>query len=171
LGHGSLSVHVNTADDLASGSVFLTVTGPSAEAGDDGEAGRGNRVNSLITPGRTTTMESVAGKNPVTHVGKLYSLSAGLAAQSLAGVVATQCIMVSEIGRPSDQPAFVDVQVSLAEQATLGDLKPAIGDMVCAKIAAIPELRDALVEGRLGLDRWPLQVRPEMTSSNGSSPS
>jgi S-adenosylmethionine synthetase len=44
-----VSVDVNTADDEASGSIFLTVTGTSAEAGDDGEAGRGNRVNGLIT--------------------------------------------------------------------------------------------------------------------------
>jgi S-adenosylmethionine synthetase len=39
------------------GSVYLTVTGTSAEAGDDGEAGRGNRVNGLITPYRPMTME------------------------------------------------------------------------------------------------------------------
>ncbi|MDH3661454.1 MAG: methionine adenosyltransferase [Alphaproteobacteria bacterium] len=168
LGDAPASIHVNAADDPASGSVYLTVTGTSAEAGDDGEAGRGNRVNGLITPGRPTTMESVAGKNPVTHVGKLYNLSAGLAAQSLVervpDVKAAQCIMVSEIGRPIDQPAFVGVEVSLAEQRRLDDLKPAINDMVRAQIAAIPELRDALVEGRIALDRWPLQVHVEVTS-------
>ena len=105
-------------------------------------------------------MESVAGKNPVTHVGKLYNLSAGLMAQSLVEEVpdvnSAQCIMVSEIGKPIDQPAFVDVQVSLADQASLSDLKPAIDDIVGAQIAAIPELRDALVESRIVLDRWPL---------------
>jgi S-adenosylmethionine synthetase len=41
---------VNVADDLARGEVFLTVTGTSAEAGDDGEVGRGNRASGLITP-------------------------------------------------------------------------------------------------------------------------
>jgi S-adenosylmethionine synthetase len=66
----SLEVVVNAADDLEAGSVYLTVTGTSAEAGDDGEAGRGNRINGLITPYRPMTMESAAGKNPVTHVGK-----------------------------------------------------------------------------------------------------
>ena len=166
---GLISVHVNAADDPASGSVYLTVTGTSAEAGDDGEAGRGNRVNGLITPGRPSTMESVAGKNPVTHVGKLYNLSAGLVAQSLVeevpGVVSAQCIMVSEIGRPIDQPAFVGVEVSLADQASLCDLKPTINDIIRTKIAAIPRLGNALLEGRLGLDRWPLQVKPEKTPS------
>ena len=48
-GAAKVSVDVNTADDLAAGSIYLTVTGTSAEAGDDGEAGRGNRVNGLIT--------------------------------------------------------------------------------------------------------------------------
>jgi S-adenosylmethionine synthetase len=48
--HLRVSVDVNVADDEPSGSVFQTVTGTSAEAGDDGEAGRGNRVNGLITP-------------------------------------------------------------------------------------------------------------------------
>ncbi|MGI9449725.1 MAG: methionine adenosyltransferase, partial [Geminicoccaceae bacterium] len=174
LSAGLISVHVNAADDPANGSVYLTVTGTSAEAGDDGEAGRGNRVNGLITPGRPTTMESVAGKNPVTHVGKLYNLSAGLVAQSLVeeipGVEAAQCMLVSEIGRPIDQPAFIDVQVALAREAALDELKPAIDEIVRAKIAAIPELRNALVEGRLGLDRWPFQVQPEMSSHSISRP-
>ena len=52
---------INAADDLAAGEVFLTVTGSSAEAGDDGETGRGNRVNGLITPYRAMTMEAAAG--------------------------------------------------------------------------------------------------------------
>ncbi|MGA0870211.1 MAG: methionine adenosyltransferase, partial [Planctomycetota bacterium] len=48
-------IHVNTADDLGAGQCFLTVTGTSAEAGDDGEVGRGNRVGGLITPARPMT--------------------------------------------------------------------------------------------------------------------
>jgi S-adenosylmethionine synthetase len=74
-------VVVNAADDLQAGSVYLTVTGTSAEAGDDGEAGRGNRVNGLITPYRPMTMESAAGKNPVTHVGKISNVCASLITQ------------------------------------------------------------------------------------------
>ena len=45
--------------------LFLTVTGTSAEAGDDGEAGRGNRTSGLITPYRAMTIEAAARKNPV----------------------------------------------------------------------------------------------------------
>ena len=75
--HGATKVRVdvNTADDPAAGGIiYLTVTGTSAEAGDDGEAGRGNRINGLIAPFRPMTVESVAGKISVTHVGKLYNI-------------------------------------------------------------------------------------------------
>ena len=127
-GNDPVEIDVNTADDPSTGSVYLTVTGTSAEAGDDGEAGRGNRVNGLITPFRPNTMESVAGKNPVTHVGKLYNLCAGLAAEALvervANIKAAQCIMVSEIGKQITQPARVGVQVALADRTTLLDVRP-----------------------------------------------
>ncbi|MFB6147347.1 MAG: methionine adenosyltransferase, partial [Candidatus Nanohaloarchaea archaeon] len=69
-------VHVNTADQPGDGEVYLTVTGTSAEMGDDGSVGRGNRVNGLITPHRSMSMEAASGKNPVTHVGKIYNLLA-----------------------------------------------------------------------------------------------
>jgi len=55
-------VRINTADDYEKGSVYITVTGTSAEQGDDGQVGRGNRVNGLITPYRPMTLEAAAGK-------------------------------------------------------------------------------------------------------------
>ncbi|MDH3662234.1 MAG: methionine adenosyltransferase [Alphaproteobacteria bacterium] len=170
-----VGVDVNAADDPSTGSVYLTVTGTSAEAGDDGEAGRGNRVNGLITPFRPTTMESVSGKNPVTHVGKLYNLCAGLAAEALvervAGIKAAQCIMVREIGQPITQPAWVGVQVALADETTLLDVRPAIEEIVQAEISSIPNLRTDLLKGRLALDRWPLRVPPGTSQPTASQKS
>jgi S-adenosylmethionine synthetase len=63
--HGFTATHavVNAADDPSAGAIYLTVTGTSAEAGDDGQVGRGNRVNGLITPGRPMSLEAAAGKN------------------------------------------------------------------------------------------------------------
>ena len=46
----------------------------AAFGGDDGQVGRGNRANGLITPYRLMSIEAAAGKNPVTHVGKLYTV-------------------------------------------------------------------------------------------------
>ena len=55
-------VHVNTADKEEEDSIYLTVTGTSAEMGDDGSVGRGNRVNGLITPHRSMSLEAASGK-------------------------------------------------------------------------------------------------------------
>lgn len=53
-----VSVWINAADDYDKESVYLTLTGTSAEAGDDGSVGRGNRVNGLITPYRPMSLEA-----------------------------------------------------------------------------------------------------------------
>lgn len=69
----SSRIDFNTADDYTTGKLYLTVSGTSAESGDDGQVGRGNRLNGLITPGRPMSLEAVSGKNPVSHVGKIYN--------------------------------------------------------------------------------------------------
>jgi S-adenosylmethionine synthetase len=99
------SVIVNAADH--GDDIYLTVTGTSAEMGDDGETGRGNRANGLITPGRPMTMEAHAGKNPVNHVGKIYNIIAIQAAKDIAkldGVEDAYVFLVSRIGSPLDKP-------------------------------------------------------------------
>ncbi len=157
-----IAVHVNSADDLASGSVYLTVTGTSAEAGDDGEAGRGNRANGLITPYRSMTMESVAGKNPVTHVGKLYNLCAGLIADAIVRqhpeVTSAACSLVSEIGRPIDQPEIVDVRMRTIDGRPPDDFAPSITEIARDQLGQIHTLCDDLLDGRLVLDGWPLRA-------------
>ncbi|MCH5586061.1 methionine adenosyltransferase [Shimazuella sp. AN120528] len=59
---------------------YLTVFGSVADTGDIGVVGRGNRINGLITPMRSMSIEAPAGKNPLDHTGKLY----GVLAQRLA---------------------------------------------------------------------------------------
>jgi len=114
-----VEVDVNTADDVGRESFFLTVTGTSAESGDDGEVGRGNRVNGLITPYRPMNMEAAAGKNPVTHVGKLYNVAAMRIAQRLVAeiddIAEAYCFLVSHIGAPVNKPHAIDLQIRLHE--------------------------------------------------------
>lgn len=121
-------VTVNAADDPDGGSIYLTVTGTSAEAGDDGQTGRGNRLNGLITPGRPMTMESVAGKNPVSHVGKLYNYAARSIAEAavsrIDGVAAAECYLVSRIGTPVAEPRLAHVRL-----ATPDDKLPRASDI------------------------------------------
>ncbi|MBD3387488.1 MAG: methionine adenosyltransferase [Candidatus Altiarchaeales archaeon] len=106
-------IEINTGDDIDNQSVFLTVSGTSAEMGDDGSVGRGNRANGLITPYRPMSLEATAGKNPVNHVGKLYNLLSKEIACEIACEGADQVYvrLLSQIGHPIDQPLCADVQV------------------------------------------------------------
>jgi S-adenosylmethionine synthetase len=156
-----VAVQVNAGDDLGSGRIYLTVTGTSAEAGDDGQAGRGNRANGLITPGRTMTIESVAGKNPVTHVGKLYNITASLAAErlvsSLAGVQGAECRLVSRIGQPIEEPQLVEVRLAGVSPERDADLRGEVERIVREELRELPRLAQQLVNGELRLNRWPLR--------------
>jgi S-adenosylmethionine synthetase len=157
------AVHVNAADDPATGSVYLTVSGTSAEAGDDGQAGRGNRVNGLITPHRPMTMESVAGKNPVTHVGKLYNILAGLIAHAVVEkvpeVLEAQCQVVSRIGEPIDRPQSVIVRLYPTGKQGLGQLTSGVAAIVEAELGAIQFLAERIVNGSIAIGRWPLMAK------------
>ncbi len=113
-------VMVNTADDYDRGVYYITVTGLSMENGDDGSVGRGNRVNGLITPFRPMSMEAAAGKNPVTHVGKLYNVLAKLIAEEVYeetedNVHDVFVRLVSQIGKPITEPQAASVQLVVME--------------------------------------------------------
>jgi S-adenosylmethionine synthetase len=122
--HVPVAVRVNAADDISRGQGFLTITGSSAEAGDDGQTGRGNRANGLITPFRPMTLEAAAGKNPISRVGKLHNVAANrLAAAVVANVaeiVEAYCHLASEIEARIDEPQLAYLQVRTAE-ARLAD--------------------------------------------------
>lgn len=162
VGAADVRVAVNAADDAEHGSLYLTVTGTSAEAGDDGEAGRGNRVNGLIAPGRPMTLESAAGKNPVSHVGKLYNLAAGLIAQELTeqipAVSEAHCWLVSRIGSPVSDPQIVYLRLRDAEGRPAAAHTAAAIDIARSRLARLPDLADDLLDGTVALDRWPLRV-------------
>jgi S-adenosylmethionine synthetase len=120
-------VAVNAADDVDAGRVYLTVTGTSAEAGDDGQTGRGNRVGGLITPCRPMTLEAAAGKNVVSHVGKTYSI----VAHQIAGALVTKCpdiagatcVLVSRIGAPVDTPQAAELQIHTRDGVPLDSVR------------------------------------------------
>ena len=71
-----VAVFVNTLDREGRGlcGMYLSVLGTSAEDADSGEVGRGNRVNGIIALNRPSAAEAAAGKNAVSHVGKIYNI-------------------------------------------------------------------------------------------------
>lgn len=148
-------VDVNAADDPERGSLYVTVTGTSAEAGDDGQVGRGNRGSGLITPYRPMTLEALAGKNPVTHVGKLYNVAAAELAQAIvrevADVASATCMLVSRIGTPIDRPALVDVRLRAVGFRTLEQLRPRVENLAMSQLAALPRLYERIVRGEIAL--------------------
>jgi len=146
---GAVDVAVNVGDDPAGASVYLTATGTSAEAGDDGQAGRGNRVTGLITPYRPMVMESAPGKNPVSHTGKVYTLAAHLLAHDLIDelpeVVSARCLLLSRIGAPVKRPHLIDVSVRTREETDLERLRPQIRRIVDERLEGLGTLwRDVL---------------------------
>ena len=105
---------INSADDYKNESIYLTVSGTSAEAGDDGEVGRGNRINGLITPCRPMSMEAVAGKNPISHVGKIYNRFCLLLCKDIIEkeyAEAAEAFIVSQIGKPIDEPQLLHLKL------------------------------------------------------------
>ena len=146
---------VNAADDLDQSEVFLTVTGTSAEAGDDGEVGRGNRTSGLITPYRPMTLEAAAGKNPVSHVGKLYNLAAEAIARSAAreslGVSEATCVLVSQIGHPIDDPQVVDLRVATKPGQQIEAVTASLREIVENELHRFPELQADLLRGLVRL--------------------
>ncbi len=108
------TIYINTADDYDRKSVYLTVTGTSAEHGDDGQVGRGNRINGLITPYQPMSLEATSGKNPVSHIGKIYNylamdLSRAVVENHYADYA--RVFIVSQIGKPIDNPQILHFQL------------------------------------------------------------
>ncbi|MFQ6127703.1 MAG: methionine adenosyltransferase [Thermoplasmata archaeon] len=147
-------VDINTGDNYDDGIFYLTVTGLSFENGDDGSVGRGNRANGLITPFRPMSMEATAGKNPVTHVGKLYNLLTLRIADDIvkAGggdVIETFVRMVSQIGKPIDDPQAASVQLVMAKDAPLSGIKSEAEAITNEWLANISRITDLVVSGEV----------------------
>ena len=147
-----VSVDINTGDNLDEGIYYLTVTGLSWENGDDGSVGRGNRNTGLITPYRPMSLEATAGKNPVTHVGKLYNILAyetahKIAKEQAAGVREIWIRIVSQIGRPIDEPQAATAQVIPAQGTKLSKVKGDIEATLDEALANIHKLTDRIVAG------------------------
>jgi S-adenosylmethionine synthetase len=154
-GFPACEVDVNSADRPSLGNIYLTVTGTSAEAGDDGQVGRGNRVNGLITPFQPMSIEAVAGKNPVSHVGKIYNVVARQIAElvvaELSEITRAHCFMVSRIGAPVTCPAIVAISVFVRDNRPVAELRNQIEAIAADRIARIPALVDDFVSGNIEL--------------------
>ena len=114
---GSVALHYNTLDmpGRGLGGVYLSLLGTSAEDADSGQVGRGNRVNGLIALNRPLGTEAAAGKNGVSHVGKIYNILAHRIArriyENVAGIREVYVLLLSQIGAPVDRPQMAAAQL------------------------------------------------------------
>jgi S-adenosylmethionine synthetase len=142
---------INMAD--TPDSVYITVTGTSAEMGDDGGAGRGNRCNGLITPSRPISMEGASGKNPVNHTGKIYNLLANKMATDIVekvdGVREVSIKLLSEIGRRIDNPKVATAQILTKSDVNRGAMEQNVKRITDEWLSNIAEITEMVIRGEL----------------------
>ncbi|MEO0202943.1 MAG: methionine adenosyltransferase [candidate division WOR-3 bacterium] len=145
-------VFINTADNIDNEVVYITVTGTSAEAGDDGQVGRGNRINGLITPYRPMSLEAPAGKNPISHVGKLYNITSNRIARDIVNniedVTEAYVFMVSQIGKSINEPQVIDVKVRLKNE-NLKIIKKEIEKIIQKHLEEMPLLWKEVIDRKI----------------------
>jgi len=146
-----VEVVVNNGD-TKNGKVYLTKTGLSCEAGDDGSVGRGNRVNGLITPFRKMSLEAAAGKNPVNHIGKIYNVLANEIASDIVKLYpqVKECnvSIVSQIGRKIDDPRHLDIKISTEKPEELDNLRKKVYDVAEQGLDNIAYLTQEIISGK-----------------------
>jgi S-adenosylmethionine synthetase len=139
---GDITVDVNVADVPDNEDcLYLTVTGTSAEQGDDGQVGRGNRTNGLITPYRPMTLEAAAGKNPISHVGKTYNIAAKKVCEEVVNELSVEnadCYLVSKIGKKITEPQLIEV--ALVGGTKDSKTKRRIEEIVQEQMNKMPEI-------------------------------
>ena len=147
------TVNLNTLDQKGRGlgGIYLTLLGTSAEGADSGQVGRGNRVNGLISVNRPMGTEAAAGKNPVSHVGKIYNLLAHKTAEKICkqidGIQEVYVLLLSRIGSPINEPHMATAQVLLRKGVRLKDVVPDVTAIIEKELSAISGFCDRLASG------------------------
>lgn len=150
-----ISLGLNTLDVKGKGinGVYLTVLGTSAESGDSGQVGRGNRVNGVIPLNRPVCSEAAAGKNPVSHVGKIYNLLTHRIAehisQNIPEIQEVYIWLLSQIGQSIDQPAIAAAQVIMKKGNSFETVKKNITEIIDYELENIDKFCKDLAEGKI----------------------
>ena len=148
-------VELNTLDVKGRGveGVYITVLGSSCEAGDSGQVGRGNRTNGVIPLNRPFCSEAAAGKNPVSHVGKIYNTLthkiAGEVHKQVSGLEEVYIWLLSQIGKPIDQPTVAAAQVVMKDNNSFESVKDEFQEVVNHELENIGKFTDELARGKI----------------------
>lgn len=147
-------VYLNTLDQPGRklGGVYLTVTGTCAESGDSGQVGRGNRVNGIIPLNRPVSSEAAAGKNPVSHVGKIYNVLSHRIAdeiyKQIPYIKEVYVWLVSQIGKPIDNPLIAAAQIKM-EKGSVSSIKGEVNEVIARELENINKFCMDLAYGKI----------------------
>jgi len=150
-----IKLNLNTLDmrGRGVGGTYLTVLGTSADGADSGQVGRGNRPNGVIPLNRHTGSEAAAGKNPVSHVGKIYNLLTHRIANEIysqvSGLDEVYVWIVSQIGKSIDEPAIAAARVITKPGTKIDDIREQIAEVVDAELEHIDKFCMKLAEGKI----------------------
>lgn len=156
-GFKEVRVQINTLDQPSRGEagMYLTVLGTSAEGADGGQVGRGNKVNGVIALNRPMSTEAAAGKNPVSHVGKIYNLLAHRMAnevyEKVNGLREVYIWLCSQIGQPIDQPLIASAQLILKPGLDLSPISGQVEAVMEQELANIYQFTERLSRGELSV--------------------
>jgi S-adenosylmethionine synthetase len=156
-GFDEVNVGLNVLDREGRGinGLHLTVLGSSIDTGDSGQVGRGNNVIGVIPLNRPMSSEAAAGKNPVSHVGKIYNLLsyriANRVVDNVAGVKEVYIWLVSAIGQSIDVPAVCSAQVVPSEGFNVGDVTPGIEEVMAYEFEHLDEFCNDLATGKINV--------------------
>ncbi len=149
-----IDIHLNTLDKRGEGlkGVYLSLLGTSAEDADSGQVGRGNRVNGVISLNRPMGTEAAAGKNPMSHVGKIYNiLSYQLADEvyrKVPGIKEVNIWLLSQIGRPIDSPLHAAAQLILVRPTSTPDIVSNVKEIINSRLTKIEDFCMDLTRGK-----------------------
>jgi S-adenosylmethionine synthetase len=149
-----IELNINCLDNKTRGidGLYLTVLGTSADNADSGEVGRGNNANRVISPSRPAGAEATAGKNPVSHIGKIYNaLSFTIADEihrNVNGISEVFVWMYNVIGRPVNDPKAVIVQ-PIVEAYFKKEAEQKIQEIVNKNLSNINQFCNNLISGKI----------------------
>ena len=149
----SVSLNFNTLDIKGRGvnGVYLTLLGTSAADADSGQVGRGNRVNGVISLNRPMGTEAAAGKNPVSHVGKIYTVLTHRMANELyeriEGIKEVYVWLLSQICSPVDEPKHVYVKIMPGKRFNRRGIKKDVSFIIDEFLAGIDAFTGELSRG------------------------
>ncbi len=156
-GFDKVKINLNTLDKKGKGvaGLFLTVNGTCADAADSGQVGRGNRVNGLIPLNRPTSSEAAAGKNPVSHIGKIYNiLSHKIAKEIFENVPDIKEVyfwLLSEIGRRIDEPKIAVAQLILEKGNSIQNVEKEVEEIISKELENIDKFCLELAKGKFNV--------------------